>query len=62
MNEQHCCYVGNTQECPNNAEWEICREGGAPHDDYTQVCTEHVGVLLFPEGNAVFPVQDATSR
>lgn len=43
-----CCYIPDQSRldmrCQNDAEWII--EHGPSPDDYTESCTEHVGVML----------------
>lgn len=47
--ESICCFIPDqsnpeTSRCPNLAEWTLVH--GETPDDYTESCTEHVGVML----------------
>lgn len=57
-----CCFIvdGQTEHCSKTAEWSVVF--GSTPDDYTEACTDHVGVLLEPgRENVVYPLRWAPS-
>lgn len=62
--KSHCCYIapysdskGHGDQCKADAEWTITFGPGP--DDYTEVCTAHVGDMLVPDvANIVLPIAE----
>lgn len=53
--EERCCLL----ECDKPAAYYVQAQG-APYDDFTMTCTDHLPEMLAPEVSVVWPVEMGT--